>query len=72
MIEQAAGDVIFEKTSVADQLIPQPEFAFNGETYVFDNRLYFRYLKKRKTVIRKIRKSLGERTAASGNHAPDF
>ena len=50
-------DVIFEKTSVADQLIPQPEFAFNGETYVFDNRLYFRYLKKRKTVIRKLGKA---------------
>ena len=57
LIEQAAGDVIFEKTSVADQLIPQPEFAFNGETYVFDNRLYFRYLKKRKTVIRKLGKA---------------
>lgn len=54
LIEQAAADVIFEEVSVTDQMIPQLEFAFNGETYVFDNRLYFRYLKKRKTVIRKL------------------
>lgn len=53
MIEKAAGDVIFGKTSVMGQPIPQPDFAFDGETYVFDNRLYFRYLRNGKSVIRK-------------------
>lgn len=53
VIEKAAGDVIFGKTSVMGQPIPQPDFAFDGETYVFDNRLYFRYLRNGKSVIRK-------------------
>ena len=45
--------MIFGKTSVMGQPIPQPDFAFDGETYVFDNRLYFRYLRNGKSVIRK-------------------
>lgn len=53
LIEKTAGDVIFEKNSVTDRLLPQQDFAFDGETYVFDNWLYFCYLRNRKAVIRR-------------------
>jgi len=53
LIEKIAGDVIFEETSATDHLVPQLDFTFDGETYVFDNRLYFRYLRNSKSVIRK-------------------
>lgn len=53
LIEKTAGDVIFEKNSATDRLLPQQDFAFDGETYVFDNWLYFCYLRNRKAVIRR-------------------
>lgn len=53
LIEKAAADVIFEETPVAAYLIPQREFAFDSENYVFDNQLYFCYLRNGKSVIRR-------------------